>query len=175
MKIFRLFYALVSIFKKQKCKKISLNLKGERIYLKEARTGYVKDGDTVDVWIGEEKKMIRLYGIDCPEDDQPWGDTATAGLIKLIGGRNVFLEMHGEDSYGRTLATIYIKDGEIFTNVNEMMIVKGHAWVMRMFYKKLILARKAQLNRLEYRAKKHRAGLWKENNPTPPWKWRHGK
>ncbi len=166
---------LFRFFFKKSDKKISWKYGGEKIYLQEAKVNYVKDGDTVEIWRDCEKKNIRLYGIDCPEGDQPWGNIAKAGLIKLIGGRNIFLEIHGVDGYGRTLATIYLKDDTNLINVNEKMVMKGHAWVMRRFYKKLTGERKTQLNRLEYWAKKNKAGLWREDNPTPPWQWRNGK
>ena len=50
---------------------------------------FVVDGDTIIVSEGWKKTKIRLDSIDCPEDGQPWGDIATAGLIKMIGGKKV--------------------------------------------------------------------------------------
>ena len=139
---------------------------------KSYKVKFVMDGDSVQVWDGNEKHEVRLYGIDCPEYDQEWGETAKAGLIKLIGGRDVYLEEFGVDGYGRLLATVYVKsDGELI-NVNEKMVVKGHAWVMRRFFKKLSRGRQVQLNRLESWAKEKRVGLWASDNPCPPWEWR---
>jgi endonuclease YncB( thermonuclease family) len=69
--------------------------------------------------------------IDCPEDGQEWGDIATRGLIKLIGGKSVRLEAHGTDSHGRTLGTlfVYLQHKGEWQNVNERMVTLGHAWV----------------------------------------------
>ena len=133
----------------------------------------VIDGDTVVVVKEWHKIKIRLDSIDCPEDGQHWGDTATYGLIKLIGGRMVRIEEHGVDHYGRTLATIYVQHtyGE-WMNVNERMVTLGHAWVMRRFYDHLPKARKEKLNHLERWARSKKVGLWKRANPTPPWRWR---
>ena len=102
------------------------------------------------------------------------GDIAKYGLIKLIGGRSIRFEDHGQDSHGRTLATIYVQDENgIWTNVNTRMVTLGHAWVMRRFYKHLPQERRNELNRLERWAKTKKVGLWKSQNPTSPWKWRN--
>lgn len=142
----------------------------------KAKVVYVIDGDTVIVTKGWDKIKIRLDSIDCPEDGQHWGDTATYGLRKLVGGRNVHLEAHGIDCYGRTLATIYVKsaNGEEWINVNERMVTLGHAWVMRMFYDHLPKDRQGKLNRLENWARSKKVGLWRTQNPIPPWQWRNG-
>jgi micrococcal nuclease len=143
--------------------------------LHEVKVAYVCDGDTVDVARMGSILRIRLAAIDCPEGDQPWGDNATAGLQRLIGGRYVYLEIHHDqqDKYGRVLATIYAMDdsGELI-NVNERMVVAGHAWVMRAYFGHLSKNRQHQLNRLERWAKSKRVGLWKTGNPVPPWMWR---
>lgn len=142
-------------------------------WVEDAKVGYVIDGDTVVVFKGREQFKVRLYGIDCPEDGQQWGDIATAGLIKMIGGKYVDLEVFGVDVYERLLATIYVDDGSEFIDVNEKMVVKGHAWVMRRYYKELSKDRQTQLNKLESWAKKKKVGLWRNDNPVPPWKWRN--
>jgi micrococcal nuclease len=138
------------------------------------QVGHVYDGDTFIARIGRDENRIRLDSIDCPEDGQVWGDTARHGLIKLIGGKLVHLELHGEDDYGRTLATIYIpdRDGLNWLNVNERMILLGHAWVMRQFLDHLPTERQQKLIRMEKWARSKKVGLWKSPNPLPPWRWR---
>ncbi len=140
-----------------------------------AKVEHVIDGDTVIVSKTWHKFKIRLDSIDCPEDGQHWGDIATYGLIKLIGGRKIQYEDHGLDHYGRTLATIYVQQdsGSGWTNVNERMITLGHAWVMRRFYNHLPKNRQDKLNQLERWARTKKVGLWKSTNPIPPWKWRN--
>jgi len=98
----------------------------------------------------------------------------TAGLIKLIGGRRIRIEDHGTDCYGRTLATLYVpgKTAGTWLNVNERMVVLGHAWVMRRYYGHLARERQARLNRAERWARSKHMGLWRQENPVPPWKWR---
>ncbi len=141
----------------------------------KARVRQVIDGDTAIVTIGRSEIVVRLDSIDCPEDGQYWGDIAKYGLIKIVGGQNVRLEEHGKDSYGRTLATMYVwsEEKNEWLNVNERMVTLGHAWVMRRFYDHLTDDRKERLNRLERWAKSKKVGLWHQNEPTPPWKWRN--
>lgn len=138
---------------------------------------WVIDGDTAIVSKGWWKKVtIRLDSIDCPEDGQYWGDKAKYGLVKLIGGRRVRIEEHGIDFHGRTLATIYVWNDSKneWMNVNERMIILGHAWVMRRYYNHLPKDRQDKLNRLERWAKSKKVGLWHASNPIPPWEWRNG-
>jgi endonuclease YncB( thermonuclease family) len=144
-------------------------------HLPMAKVEYVIDGDTVIVSRTGIRTKIRLDSIDCPENGQPWGDIAAVGLIKMIGGRKVRLEEHGEDYHGRSLTTIYVQDGRgsEWLNVNEQMVVKGHAWVMRKYYDHLSKTRKEKLNRLERWARTKKVGLWQTPNPIPPWKWRN--
>lgn len=143
----------------------------------KAKVIRILDGDTVIIAKGWSQIVIRLDSIDCPEDGQPWGDTATYGLIKLIGGRKIHLEEYGLDSHGRTLATIYVwhANKNEWLNVNERMVTLGHAWVMRRFYDHLPDDRQDQLNRLENWARSKKVGLWRTPNPIPPWQWRKGE
>jgi micrococcal nuclease len=142
-----------------------------------AKVVRVIDGDTVIVSSSWRQTKIRLDSIDCPEDGQPWGNIATSGLIKLIGGKKVRIQVYGNDHYGREIATIYVQEklGADWINVNEQMVVKGHAWVMRKYYEHLPKHQRDKLNRLERWARNKRVGLWKASNPIPPWLWRHNQ
>jgi micrococcal nuclease len=74
----------------------------------------VTDGDTLRC--GTER--VRLIGIDAPElpghcrhdRDCVRGDAqaSTRALAALVGGRQVRLERHGTDGYGRTLAFAFV-------------------------------------------------------------------
>lgn len=143
--------------------------------LQRVKVRHVIDGDTVIVSKSWSQTRIRLDAIDCPEDGQDWGNISKAGLIKLIGGRYVYLETHGVDEHGRTLATVYLQHsaGSEWINVNERMVVLGHAWVARKYYGHLPKSRQHQLNRLERWARAKRVGLWRTEDLIPPWQWRN--
>jgi micrococcal nuclease len=142
-----------------------------------ATVQHVIDGDTVIVATFWQEIRIRLASIDCPEGDQDWGDIATYGLIKLIGGRRIFFEEHCQDQYGRTVATIYVQHGDEaqLMNVNARMVTLGHAWVRRDFDGNLPKQRQDELYRLQSWARTKKVGLWNSPNPVPPWKWRGPK
>lgn len=134
------------------------------------------DGDTVTVRIDRQTVTLRLDGIDCPENGQRWGNVAKAGLIKLIGGKHIRVEGRCIDQYGRTVATIYVwwEDRSEWMNVNTRMVVLGHAWVSGLTCQGLPKHRRDELFRVQRWAKSKRVGLWRDDNPLPPWKHRNG-
>ena len=87
----------------------------------------------------------------------------------------MYLETYGIDCYKRTLATIYKEEGSKLINVNEWMVVRGHAWVYRQYYNHLPKVSRDELDKLERLARDRRAGLWKDENPIPPWEWESRK
>lgn len=143
------------------------------IKYKKVRVHRILDGDTVIVKTKWRKLIIRLDAIDCPEGDQYWGDNAKYGLIKLIGGRNILLEIHDKDRYKRIVATVYVdqQDENGLLNVNNKMVMLGHAWVYRQYYNHLPSYRRQELDRIEKWARKNNIGMW-QHNPIPPWTWR---
>ncbi len=82
----------------------------------------VLDGDTIEVLHNSRPDRIRLSGIDCPEKGQAYGKKAKQASSALVFGKNVTLEIHGKDKYGRTLADVLLTDG---TNVNHELVSKA--------------------------------------------------
>jgi endonuclease YncB( thermonuclease family) len=64
----------------------------------------VLDGDTIEVLHSNKAERIRLNGIDCPEKGQAYGNNAKHAASDLAFGKEVTLQTHGKDKYGRTLA-----------------------------------------------------------------------
>ncbi|WP_299592640.1 thermonuclease family protein [uncultured Tateyamaria sp.] len=81
----------------------------------ERRVTCVVDGDTL--WY--EGTKIRLIGIDTPEvqgrcaAERKTADQATQYLTKLLNTGLRKIEFDGEDRYGRALARLWVKSGEI--------------------------------------------------------------
>ena len=73
-------------------------------------------GDTSEVLYDYHAERIRLRGIDCPEHGQAFGTRAKQALSALVFGRDVILQTHGQDKYGRTLAVVLLPDGK---NLND--------------------------------------------------------
>jgi len=118
----------------------------------------VTDGDTITV-AGED---VRLRGIDAPETDQPHGHAAERALRQRIGGERVRVEAHGRGPYDRIIGTVYYKGGR----VGLWLVTHGHAWVWERY------ASDDRLVPAQRRARAHEQGLWANDDPAPPWKWR---
>lgn len=128
---------------------------------------WVYDGDTViliepaGTW-----RKIRLWGIDAPETNQPYGREAAAELIDLVGRKRVKVEIKDVDRYGRTVGVIH----QSWRNVNYTMVRRGAAW----HYVEYAPDCRA-LKGAETYARKRKLGLWKSQSPVPPWIWRKEK
>jgi micrococcal nuclease len=87
---------------------------------------YVVDGDTITIG----KTNIRLAGIDAPEMDQPYGNTAKWALFKLCNGQEVCAEFADHLSYERQVATCRLSDGR---DLSAEMVKLGLALDWRKF------------------------------------------
>ena len=124
----------------------------------------VLDGDTIEVLHNTHPERIRLSGIDCPEKGQAYGNRAKQAASALVFGRDVMLDTHGQDKYGRSLADVISRDG---TNVNHELVKEGWCW----WYRKYAPG-DTVLEGLENDARKAKKGLWADPQPVPPWEWR---
>ncbi len=70
-------------------------------------TAYVVDGDTIKI----QKTQIRLFGIDAPEIDHPFGKKAKWALVALCKGQSIKAEVTEKDAHGRTVAKCTLPDG----------------------------------------------------------------
>ena len=124
---------------------------------------HVADGDTLDVVRDGVKVRVRLFGIDCPEMAQAYGDAAKRFTAEACLDRRVVLKTHGTDKYGRVLGDVLLEDGRV---LNRELIKAGLAW----WYWKYSDDR--ELEELEQRARTDRIGLWADLNPVAPWEFR---
>ena len=121
----------------------------------------VLDGATIEVLHNGKAQRIRLYGIDCPEKGQPFGNNAKRKTSTLIFAQQVTLEIHGKDKYGRILADVLLADG---TDVNHVLVRDGWCW----WYRKYAPG-DTTLENIEAEAREAKRGLWTDPNPIPPW------
>lgn len=124
----------------------------------------VLDGDTIEVLHDQHPERIRLSGIDCPEKGQAYGQKAKQATSAIIFGKEVTLETHGKDKYGRTIAEVLLSNG---TNVNHDLVKEGWCW----WYRKYAPS-DTELEQLEKEARDAKKGLWADPVPIPPWEWR---
>ena len=78
------------------------------------------DGDTLVV----QKTRIRLFGIDAPELNHPYGKQAKWALVALCDGQAVRAEVTENDCHGRTVARCFLRDGR---DLSEEMVKLGLA------------------------------------------------
>ena len=127
----------------------------------------VLDGDTIEVLHNTRAERIRLSGIDCPEKGQAYGNNAKRAASARVFGKEVTLQTHGKDKYGRTLGDVFLSDG---TNVNQELVKDGWCW----WYRKYALG-DTLLEEFEKEAREARKGLWGDPAPIPPWVYRKAR
>lgn len=69
------------------------------------------DGDSIEVMYIRHPERIRLSGIDCSEKGQAYGKRAKQSASALFFGKEVTLQTHGKNKYGRTIAHVLVMDG----------------------------------------------------------------
>lgn len=126
----------------------------------------VSDGDTITVLDAEKKThKIRLQHIDTPERKQSFGTKAKQMLSDKVFGKEVRIERHSKDRYGRTIGVVYLGS----RCINLEMVQEGWAWHYKQFSKS------SEYAEAEKAAKKKKLGLWQDTNPIPPWEFRKKK
>lgn len=132
----------------------------------------ISDGDTIQVVDAAGVKVkVRIYGIDAPETSkgnnpgQPFGEDAKTALVDMIYHQQVRLEVQAIDRYKRLVSLVFLND----KNVSLEMVKMGYAWA----YKKYLERPSAsEYIEAENEARRSKIGIWKDNNPQPPWEFR---
>jgi endonuclease YncB( thermonuclease family) len=125
----------------------------------------VADGDTIVLSTSHGRLRVRLFGIDAPEADQPFGPESREALADLVLGRQVDVEVVGGDPFGRVVGVV--TRGE--TDVNAAMVRNGWAWHAARY------DRRRPLRDAQRAARAGNRGLWADVRPVPPWAWRRGE
>lgn len=117
-------------------------VRGGRGRTHDGHDPFVIDGDT----LVSDRVRIRLHGIDAPEMSQAGGAAARSHLISLIAGGSVRIEPLGTDKYGRMVARVHARCGDL----GRLMVRNGYARA----------AYGADYAGEERAARGSRAGLW---------------
>ena len=123
----------------------------------------VSDGDTITVLRDGRGVKIRLYGVDCPESSQDFGQAAKKFTSGMVYGKTVKVEEKDSDRYGRTVGIVYV-DAE---NLNLSLLRNGFAWYYKAYAKNEKTFASAQA-----KAKAAKTGLWSMPGPIAPWDYR---
>ncbi len=81
---------------------------------------FVIDGDSIVI----KKTQIRLFGVDAPEMNHPFGKKAKWALLAMCKGQTIQAEITAEDAHGRTVAKCYLPDGR---DLSQEMVKLGLA------------------------------------------------
>jgi micrococcal nuclease len=123
----------------------------------------VIDGNTIEISTTQGKTYkVLMFGIDSPEMGQEYAEQAKTLLEALLLHKSVLILIHGKDRTGNRLGVIQIEGG---IDPRHELIKAGLAWTAE---REPI----AELEMLREQAQAEGRGLWKEENPTPPWKYR---
>jgi endonuclease YncB( thermonuclease family) len=122
----------------------------------------VIDGNTIEVLTADnETYKLMLHGIDCPELEQDYGDAAKKHLEKILSDKQINAEVQGKNRYGVRQVVIVMDD----VDLRHELLKKGLAWTSE-------VNPLPDLESLKEEAREKGKGLWKENDPTPPWVFR---
>lgn len=116
----------------------------------EAKVVKIADGDTFTAVKDNNEIRIRLAEINTPEKGRPWSKQAKQALKSQIAGKTVKIDEVDVDRFDRVVAIVYVNS----TNINEWMILNGHAWVKRKYLKN------PNLLELETQARENKLGIW---------------
>ncbi len=129
----------------------------------------ITDGDTLYVLDANYKDhKIRLAGIDAPERRQAYGLASRKHLLSIVAGKQVRVEYQKRDRYGRIVGKVLL-DG---IDVCLEQVKVGFAWHYKKYQHEQIAEDRELYADAENKARNDRLGLWRENNPNPPWEFR---
>ena len=126
----------------------------------------ISDGDTIRVMHRGRETKLRLFGVDCPERDQAFGNKARRFTSHMVFRKVVEVQEVDKDSYGRTVAWVSV-DGK---SLNKELLRAGLAWWYRYYAEN-----EHELEKLEAEARRNKIGLWSAPNPIPPWDFRRSE
>jgi micrococcal nuclease len=136
------------------------------VFAGEEISGKVKsviDGNTLEIVTeNNEIQIVLLAGIDCPELNQEYGDRAKSFLEKLTLGKKITFTVTGKDRWGKQLAVVMLNGR---TDLRVEILKEGLAWTAERNPMQ-------ELESLKESARENSKGLWKQENPTPPWVYR---
>jgi micrococcal nuclease len=118
------------------------------------RVAEIRSGDTM---VLEGGLVVRLAGVDAPNQGEPHAAEAAASLARQVAGKEVRLLYGGQkrDSYGRALAQVRLKGDRAW--LQEGLLKDGAAWV-RTYPDNRALA--AQMLAVEQAARTAKKGVW---------------
>ena len=132
----------------------------------------VSDGDTITLLDSNKiQYKIRLAGIDAPEKNQPFGQASKNSLSDLIFDKRVTVLWEKRDRYQRIIGKVILVDQDIcFEQVR-----RGMAWHYKQYEREQTNEDRSKYSLAEKEARENKIGLWLDNAPIEPSKFRRSK
>lgn len=138
---------------------------GDKTFYLQGVCTRVADGDTLTLRTQSgESETIQLFGIDAPERGQQHGAEAKAALEALVLNKTITVTASGRDDFGRVNGKVYL-NGEY---INLALVKDGHAWHSDKYG-----PNEGDLRAAQKKAQSSRKGLWEEEHPQEPWRFRN--
>lgn len=130
-----------------------------------AKCIHIADGDTITILDSDHTQVrVRLYGIDCPEHGQDYGNVARQFTAGFCGGKTLRICKTGKDRYGRTLAFVIAGTDTL----NAELLKAGLAWHYSYYDGNPVW------QHYEDEARRAKKGLWSQPGAIQPYEWRKG-
>jgi endonuclease YncB( thermonuclease family) len=146
----------------------------------------VSDGDTVKALCDDPAAphnllTVRLAGIDAPESSQAFGRRAKQAMAELVLDKPVRLACREKtDRYERSVCKVMVAPSSCTQepcartlDAGLALVTLGLAWWEPHYAWEQTPQERGQYEFAQVEAKAKRAGLWRDDDPEPPWEWRH--
>jgi len=132
----------------------------------EEQTGRVLnvlEGDLLKMELNGRRVRVQLAGVDSPVRGQPYRDEARAFTLRMVQDKEVTVRLAERGEAGHVVAEVLLSDGR---TLNRELVAAGLGW-----HRGTWLARYPAIRAAEQEARRARRGLWRDDNPTPPWEY----
>lgn len=130
---------------------------------------WVCDGDKVYVQISPFTRIkVRIAGEDAPEHGQKFCSESKRFLIQLLYRKKVIVQIVDRDRYGRYVGIVRCENNDAALEI----LKAGLAWCYYAYLKNLPRQYANAYKEAANEARRDRRGMWRTNNPIPPWDWR---
>jgi endonuclease YncB( thermonuclease family) len=132
----------------------------------------VSDGDTIALLdANKTQHKIRLAGIDAPEKAQAFGQASKKSLSDIIFQKQVTVYWEKSDKYQRILGKVTLNGQDVCLE----QVKLGMAWHYKQYQRDQSQEDRTKYTLAEKEARANRIGLWADDSPVEPSKFRHTK
>lgn len=132
----------------------------------------VSDGDTITLLdANKTQHKIRLAGIDAPEKAQAFGQASKKSLSDLIFNKQVNVYWEKKDRYQRVLGKVTLEEQDICLE----QVKRGMAWHYKQYQRDQTQEDRMKYDLAEKEARAGKLGLWADESPVEPSKFRHNE